>query len=303
MRGCRKEIFYMSFVIIVDSASNFNLELSKKYNIEIISFHYSIDGEEFLCYSDDFCFEEEAKKYYAALREGKVVKTSLVSIQSYCDCFEKHLKNNEDILSISISSNLSGTYNSSRNARDILKEKYPDRKIECLDSWNASFGEAIIAIMASQAREKGMSLEQTVNLVSQLRLNIRSEFVVDKLTYLARSGRISPIIASIGNLLDIKPLLRASKDAKIETYGKIRGRKKSIMKLAETIKNNIINPEIQTLYLAHCDDEEEANYLASIIKKEIPTLKEIYIHQYDLCTGAHVGPNALAVFYYGNIRD
>lgn len=292
----------MSFVIIADSASNLNLELSKKFNIEIISFHYSYDGNEYICYSPDFCYEEEAKKYYKLLREGKLIKTSLVSIQDYCDFFEKFLKEGKDILSVSISGNISGTLNSSNNARELLLEKYPERKIVCLDSYNASFGEALVAIMASKARDKGLTLEQTVDLVSPLRMNIRSEFVVDKLTYLARGGRISPLIASIGNLLDIKPLLRASSDAKIETYGKVRGRKKSIIKLAETIRDNIVDPELQTLYIAHCDDEEEAKYLADLIKNYVPNLKEIYIHQYDLCTGAHVGPNTLAAFYYGKTR-
>ena len=156
--------------------------------------------------------------------------------------------------------------------------------------------------MASKARDEGKTLEETVNLISPLRLNFRSEFVVDKLTYLARGGRISPLIASIGNLLDIKPLLRASSEAKIESFCKVRGKKKAILKLVETIKENIIDPEKQTVYIAHCDDLIEANALKDLLLKFIPNIKEIYIHQYDLCSGGHVGPNALAVFYYGKSR-
>lgn len=293
----------MSFVIIADSASNLDSTLAKKYGVEIISFHYSVDGEEYLCYADEnFDYENEAKKYYTLLREGKLVKTSLVSIHDYCEIFEKYLKNGEDILSISISGNLSGSLNSSMNARDIVLEKYPNRKIVCLDSLNASYGEAMSVIMASKARAEGKSLEETVNLISPVRMNFRSEFVVDKLTYLARGGRISPLIASIGNLLDIKPLLRASSDAKIESFCKVRGKKKAILKLVETIKENILEPEKQTVYIAHCDDIVEANALKDLLLKFIPNIKEIYIHQYDLCSGGHVGPNALAVFYYGKSR-
>lgn len=303
VRGCGKGVFYMSFVIIADSASNLNSTLAKKYGIEIISFHYTVDGEEYLCYADEnFDFENEAKKYYTLLREGKIIKTSLVSIQDYCDIFEKHLKKGEDILSISISGNLSGSLNSSINARDIVLEKYPDRKIVCLDSLNASFGEAMSAIMASKARDEGKSLEETVDLISPVRMNFRSEFVVDKLTYLARGGRISPIVASIGNLLDIKPLLRASADAKIESFCKVRGKKKAILKLVETVKENIIDPENQTVYIAHCDDIVEANALKDLLLKFIPNIKNISIHQYDLCSGGHVGPSALAIFYYGKSR-
>ena len=293
----------MSFVIIADSASNLDSTLAKKYGVEIISFHYSVDGEEYLCYADEnFDYENEAKKYYTLLREGKLVKTSLVSIHDYCEIFDQYLKNGEDILSISISGNLSGSLNSSMNARDIVLEKYPNRKIVCLDSLNASYGEAMSVIMASKARAEGKSLEETVNLISPVRMNFRSEFVVDKLTYLARGGRISPLIASIGNLLDIKPLLRASSDAKIESFCKVRGKKKAILKLVETIKENILEPEKQTVYIAHCDDIVEANALKDLLLKFIPNIKEIYIHQYDLCSGGHVGPNALAVFYYGKSR-
>lgn len=292
----------MSFAVITDSASNLTVDLLTEYDIDMVSFHYQLNGELIQCYDPNKNYIDEAKKFYDELRKGSVIKTSLISPSRYYDCFKKHLDQGEDILYISISAKLSGTYNSSCNARDILLDEYKDRKIICIDSFSASFGEAIIAIEAAKCRKKGISLEETVDFISGIRMNIRNEFTVDNLIYLKRTGRISSLVYSIGALLDIKPLLRASVNADIESCGKVRGRKKALITMCKTVCDNIIRPEDQTIFIAHCDAESDAQLLANMIKQNI-TVKDIYINYYDLCTGAHVGPGTIAIFYYGNERQ
>lgn len=292
----------MAYAIITDSASNLNRELLEKYNLDMVTFHYQLDDRLIPCYEPDRDYNAEAKSFYDALRNGKWIKTSLISPQEYIDCFRKHLDVGEDIIYISISSKLSGTYNSACNARDILKDEYPERKIVCIDSWSASFGEALIVIYASEFRDQGLSLEETVEKISSMRLNVRNEFTVDNLLYLRRSGRVSALIYSIGALLDIKPMLRASREATIESCGKVHGRKKALMTLVRSVKEHIIDPEKQTIFIAHCDVEEEANKVAEMIRETVP-VKDVYVHVYDLCTGAHVGPGTIAIFYYGQERD
>lgn len=292
----------MAYAIITDSASNLNRELLEKYNFDMVTFHYQLDDRLIPCYEPDKDYNAEAKSFYDALRKGKWIKTSLISPQDYIDCFRKHLDAGEDIIYISISSKISGTYNSACNARDMLKDEYPDRKIFCVDSWGASFGEALIAIYASEFRDQGLSVEENVEKISSMRLNVRDEFTVDNLLYLRRSGRISALIYSIGALLDIKPMLRASREATIESCGKVHGRKKALLTLVRSVKEHIIDPEKQTVFIAHCDVEEEANKVAEMIRENVP-VKDVYVHIYDLCTGAHVGPGTIAVFYYGQERD
>lgn len=292
----------MSFAIITDSASNLNEELLEKYNIDMVSFNYLIDDKIYPCFVKGMDYESVAKKYYQLIREGKFIKTSLISPQDYIECFKKHLDKGEDILYISISAGLSGTYNSSCNARDMLLDEYKDRKIICLDSMSASFGEGINAINASKLRAEGKTLEETVKIISDNRLFVRNEFTVDNLIYLKRTGRISALVYSIGALLDIKPLLRASRDAKIESCGKVRGRKKALLTMLNTIKNNIVNPEEQTIYIAHCDCKDEVLKFATLLKENIP-VKDVYTEYYDLCTGSHVGPGTIAIFYEGKERQ
>ncbi len=292
----------MAVKIITDSASNLNQELLEKYDIDMVSLTFERDGQVYPCYDPDRTYDEQGKEFYDHLRAGKKVKTSLASPGDYCACFQRHLDKGEDILYISISSRLSGTLNSAIAAKAMLEDEYPDRKIFCMDSLSASFGEAIIAIEASRLAQAGKSVEEIVESVSPIRLNVRNEFTVDNLIYLKRGGRIASILYLIGNILDIKPLLRASKEATIELCRKVRGRENSLRALVDTVKETILKPEVQTLYIAHCDCKSDAEKVAEEIRKEIPSLKKIYISMYDFCTGAHVGPGTIALFYFGTAR-
>lgn len=292
----------MAFAVITDSASNLTNDLLEKYQIDMVSFKYLLDDKMIKCYDPSKDYVQESKKYYNLIRQGKFVKTSLISPQEYYDCFKKHLEKGEDIIYVSISGNLSGTYNSACNAKDMLLEEYPDQKIICVDSQNASYGEAIIAIKASECRSKGMSIEDTEKYISSIRMNIRSEFTVENLIYLKRTGRISLLTYSIGTLFDIKPLLRASRKADIESFGKVRGRKKALLTIYNRLCENIVDPENQIVYIAHCDAEEEALKLANMIKENVK-VKDVYVNYYDMCTGSHVGPGTIAIFYYAKERE
>ena len=291
----------MSYAILTDSGSNLNEELLEKYNIDMISFNNLIDDKIVPCFNKDEGYKTHGKEFYDMIREGKFIKTSLISPQTYYDFFKKHLELGEDVLYISISSGISGTYNSACNARDMLQDEYPNQKIMILDSMCASFGQGMSVINASKYRAELKTIEETYDLVAAQRLNIHGEFVVGDLMYLKRTGRISLLTYSIGKLLDIKPILAASKKNMIESFMKVRGRKKALLTLVKIIQDNIINPEEQTIYIAHCDCLDEAKKLGEQIKAAVKC-KDVYIEYYDFCTGAHVGPDTIAVFYEGKER-
>lgn len=289
----------MAVAIITDSASNMGLDLLGKYNVDMVSLNYEMNGETKLCFDPERSYEEHGKEFYNALRGGANIKTSLASPSVYYDLFKKHLDKGEDIIYFSISSKLSGSLNSARNAKEMIAGEYPDRTIECVDSLSASFGEAIIVIEAAKLAMQGKSVQEILDVVEPIRLSVRNEFTVDDLTYLQTGGRIQSLVFMVANVLGIKPMLRASREATIELVEKVRGRKKSLSRLIETVTSSILNPEEQTLYVAHCDCEEEARFVANAIKEKVPALKDVYICMYDFCTGAHVGPGTIALFYQG----
>ncbi|MDY2913935.1 MAG: DegV family protein [Candidatus Enteromonas sp.] len=292
----------MPVKVITDSASNLTKEMLEAYGIDMVSFTYRIGEEVHLCYDPTLSYEEAGKGFYDALRSGANVKTSLCTPGDYEAMFRRYLEQGYDIFYTSISSKLSGSLNSASTAKDILLEEFPDRKIACVDSLSASFGEGIIAMEAAKLAKAGKTLEEIVQAIEPIRLNVRNEFTVDDLVYLMRGGRISKLLFALGKVLDIKPMLRASKEAEIESCGKMIGRRRALVRLAQTVGESIVSPETQTLYVAHCDCKEDAERVAELIRAKVPNLRNIEIAMYDFCTGAHVGPGAIAVFYFGTPR-
>ena len=98
-------------------------------------------------------------------------------------------------------------------------------------------------------------------------------------------------------------MLRASKEAEIESCGKMIGRRRALVRLAQTVGESIVSPETQTLYVAHCDCKEDAERVAELIRAKVPNLRNIEIAMYDFCTGAHVGPGMLGLFFHGRKRS
>lgn len=289
------------FDIITDSASNLTEDLARKYNINIITYKCNIAGEEYLCYEDGRDDEVDGKEFYDKLRNGADIKTSLISPGDIIGQFIKSLNKDNDILFLCMSQRLSGTYQSAQVVKSQLEEDYPDRKIVIVDSMSASFGEGFLAIQASLMREKGASLHEAAKWIEDNRLKMRHIFTVEDLKYLLKGGRVSHVKALLSSMLSIKPLLYASNEARIERFSVVRGRKKSLDYLVEDYLKYAVNPSEQIIAIAHCDCKEEAEYIADRIRKENPT-KEIIIKVYDRCSGAHVGPGGVCIFFMGNNR-
>ena len=125
---------------------------------------------------------------------------------------------------------------------------------------------------------------------------------MEDLKYLRRTGRISRTVAIAGTLLNIKPLLRAdeSDNAKIVSCGKVRGRKKALEAIAEIFFKRAIRPESQTVAISHGDCIEDAERLAELLRAG--GVKNIIIEYHDICTGSHVGPGMLGLFFWGQDR-
>ncbi|MBQ9885446.1 MAG: DegV family protein [Lachnospiraceae bacterium] len=293
----------MKFRICTDSTSNLTDELIDKYGIEMISGKASCeDGSEYTYYVRGRDYATAAKQYYDNMRRGIVYRTSLINTQVFKKFFEPFLKNGEDVLFMGMSSGLTGTCGAARIAAEEFMEKYPDRKCIVVDSLGASLGVGLLLIYAAKLRdEEDYTIEQTAKWLEDNRLKMCHLFTVDDLKYLRRGGRISGAAAAIGSVLNIKPFLRASTEGTIEALEKIRGRKKTLNAIIERVKETITDPENQIISVVHADCEEDGRYVADAIQQACH-VKEIIFEYYDICSGTHVGPGALAVFYMADHR-
>lgn len=293
------------FQIIVDSAANIPAELVERYKIEVISFINMIEGKEMPGFEPGLTPEEErakGKEYYDAIRQGMVVHTSLVNTGQFRDYFLPVVEKGEDILYISLSKNISGTYQAAKIAAEDLLEDYPQRKIVLVDSMNASLGQGLLAIYASEMRDRGMDVESIGQALREMVPGMNGIFTVEDLKYLAVSGRISNAKAVVGNVLNIKPLLKGNRDGYIVQFRKCRGRKKSLKDLIDLVCNNIVDPENQIIGIAHADAYEESLMVMEKIQEKVK-VREFINTSYDYCTGSHVGPGTIALFFIAKDRE
>ena len=285
----------MSFAIITDTAANLLGNHLKQRGIIAVPLEFFLDGTPHTCLSVD---EFDGEAFYASLGD-KEIKTSQTTPQKYLDIFEPIVKAGRDILCVTLSSGISGTYTSACMVAEQLREEYPERKIRIVDSMGASLGEGLLVLRACDCRDAGMGLEETVNVIEKMRQRVCQVFTVDDLHFLRKGGRISGAVAFVGTLLDFKPLLKGDENGKIVMTGKVRGKKRAIAAMAEKYEALVADPQNQCVAIAQAGCPEDAKKLEELLKKNKPP-REILTVCYEPVTGVHVGPGALALFFLGD---
>ena len=288
------------FDIYVDSGANIPDEIIERHNINIIPFMCSIDGVETACYEKGRPSREMAVKFYAAMRAGSNTSTSLINSEKFLSEITPSLESGRDVIITTLSSGISGTFKQACEAAEQAEAKYPGRRVHVFDAYNASMGEGLFAVYAARMREEGKSFDEVCDWMETNRLNMHSVFTVSDLKYLKKGGRISATKAIAGTLLNIKPVLIAGAHGTIEMLETVRGRKKALARLSELFKEEVIAPEKQTIAICHADCEDDAEYLAELIRQH--GARDIVIEVYDICTGSHVGPGTVALFFMGGDR-
>lgn len=294
----------MNYKLFTDTSSNIPLKYLNENNIGIVPFTFypkdSSDKETYCLAIEDF----DGKKYYDEIRSGRLYNTSQINPQTFYDAIAPYAKDGYDILYIGMSSGISGAYNSSLIAKDMLKESFPDRNIIMFDTKAASLGEGIAVFKAVEYMNQGLSIDECHEKLTELRKCIYQVFTVDNLTHLQRTGRLSNAAAFIGNVLNLKPLLKGNENGQIINFGKVRGTKKAIIALADKYDKLVKNPEEQIVCIAESDAPEDTELLIELLKKNNPP-KEIMRVCYEPVTGAHVGPGTVALFFLGdeNVRS
>lgn len=283
------------YEIITDTSANLDAALLRQQGIGVIPFSFYIDGQETRCTDTE---QFDAKAFYNGMRRGTPVTTSQLTPQRYLDCFASLLAAGRDILFVGMSSGISGSYASAQMAAAQLQEEFPQRKLRLVDTLSASLGEGLQVLKAAEYRAAGIDLDTAADRLLEERHRMCQVFTVEDLRYLRRSGRISNLKAAVGTVLQIKPMLKGDPQGQIVCFAQVRGRKKSIEVLAEQYDRYIEDAENETAAIVHADCLQEAEELARLLQRNHPPRK-ILTACYEPMTGSHVGPGALALFFYG----
>lgn len=282
------------FSVLTDSACDIAKETLKEWHVDCIEMSYEFQNIQ---------VEKELgiREFYDCMRQGGVAKTSAINPDAFDKQFKTYLEQGQDVLYLSFSSGLSTTYNSARLAAEELLEAYPDRKIRIVDSLCASAGQGLFVYLVSQKAKACETLEELADFAEDLKQNLCHWFTVDDLVYLKRGGRVSPTAAFFGGVLGIKPVLHVDDDGHLINVAKVRGRKASIVALADKYAELAQDPENGVVFLSHGDCLDDANALANMLKERHGVTVRL-IADIGPVIGAHSGPGTLALFFVGKNR-
>ncbi|RYD02986.1 hypothetical protein N752_21475 [Desulforamulus aquiferis] len=281
-----------NFVILTDSCCDLPLEIINSNKLDYVPLTYQLAGKE---YFDDFGHSLTYEEFYQAMKAGNVVKTSQATSQAFYNKFLDYVIRDIEILYIGVSTGLSGTYNSANLAQRTILEDYPAAKITLVNTLTASMGQGLLVLKALGLQKQGRTLAEIVEYLTERIKTFKTFMTVNDLHYLKIGGRISTIQYSIGSLLKINPMLRLDQEGKVGIIDRVRGRKRAIQHLVNSLKENVVGSSAQIIAMSHGNCIEEAYLLKDEIEKNINT-KEIHLGIIGPVVGAYGGPGALAVF-------
>jgi DegV family protein with EDD domain len=284
----------MNLKIIADSCCDLPLSYLEENNVRLLPLKVHLNDQEF----DDH-LEIEPSTVYQVIRDGQLPKTAQISPHLFKEVFTEMAKNNEDGIYISLSSQLSGTYNTAIMILNQVKEDYPDFNLTIIDTKCVSLGLGLLVQEAIWMLQENMEKEDLVNNIRFRAEHMESLFTVDDLEHLAKGGRVSKASAFLGGLLNIKPLLNVE-DGKLVPLEKHRGKKKLLRRIIELMHDRGVNLDQQVIGISHADDEETALDVKQMIEQEFAP-KEVMITEIGAVIGAHTGPGTIAIFFLNKI--
>ena len=287
-----------AFKIVTDSGCDMPKDYYSSHGVDCLSLGFTMEG---VSYGGVDGKGIEEKEFYERLRGGAMPTTYQVSVEEAKSRIEPYLKANRDVLCVSFSSGLSGTYDSFLVAAKELQKKYPKRKIVVLDSLCASMGEGLLLDYILKKADSGASIEETAAYAKELRLHILHSFTVDNLFHLKRGGRVSSMTAIVGSILKIKPVMHVDDNGKLVVVSKAMGRKKALATMIDNLLELAEVEEDDPFFISHGDAIEDAEFVKQAILKKYPRAR-IEINYIGAVIGSHAGAGTVAVFCKGKHR-
>ncbi|MDD3213915.1 MAG: DegV family protein [Eubacteriales bacterium] len=288
-----------SYVFMTDSDSDLPYQYVDQYDLKMVYMPYIVDGVE---YFDDLGRAGKQTEYFQKMRDGTAPITSLLPTPAYLEYFEPILKEGRDILFIAFSSRMSSTINNIYAARDELLPKYPGHRILVVDTLSISAPMSLLLHRAYKLYTEGKSMDEVAEWVEKNKLRCHAWLTVDDLKYLKRGGRISSIAATMGTMLDLKPIIILNRAGSMAAVDKVRGRKAALRYLADKTVECIEDPENQDVVILHADAKEDADRLEALIRERLPQLKGVEQYFVGPVIGAHCGPGTVASCFMGKER-
>ena len=290
------------YIISCCSTADLSKEHFQNRNIHYICFHYFLDGKP---YADDLGQSMPFDKFYEAMANGADTKTSQINMEEFVEYFEPFLQEGKDIIHLTLSSGISGVYNSAMLAKEELAEKYPDRKIYIIDSLAASSGYGLLMDKLADLRDEGMDIDTLAKWAEDNRLKLNHWFFSTDLTFYVKGGRISKAAGAIGGMLNICPLLNVDLEGRLIPRQKIRTKKKVIAAIAEKMKELAENGTDYNgkCYISQSACYEDAKAVADLVEAAFPHLNgKVEINSIGTTIGSHTGPGTVALFFWGQER-
>ena len=290
------------YVLSCCSTADLTHDWLESRNIKYVLFNYYLNGE--VC-KDDFGATNSPADLYAKMLAGAEAKTSQISAGDYMEHFEKFLSAGKDVLHVTLSTGISGTYNSACTARDQLAEKYPDRKVVVIDSIAASSGYGLLMDKMAELRDAGMGIDELAAWTEEHKSEVQHWFFSSDLTFFVRGGRISKAAGLVGGMLKICPVMDVEPDGSLAVKEKIRTKAKAINRVVEKMEELAEGGLDYSgkCFISQSECIDDAQEVARRIEEKFPKLDgKVEIFPIGATIGVHTGPGTVALFFWGQKR-
>ena len=290
------------YVISCCSTADLSKEHFEKIDVHYCCFHYEMDGVQYL---DDLGQSMDFDVFYQRMTDGAMTKTSQINADEYEEYFTQFLSQGKDIIHLTLSSGISGTFNSANLAKALLEDKYPDRKIYVIDSLAASSGYGLLVDQLATMRDSGATIDELAAWVEEHKLNLNHWFFSSDLTFFIRGGRISKAAGAVGTVLNICPLMNVDFEGRLIPRYKIRTKKKVIQAIVDKMAEQAEGGTDYSgkCFISHSACEEDAKAVAALVEERFPNLNgHVLINSIGTTIGSHTGPGTVALFFWGQKR-
>lgn len=291
------------YVISCCSTADLSKEHFEKIDVHYCCFHYEMDGVQYL---DDLGQSMDFDVFYQRMTDGAMTKTSQINADEYEEYFAQFLSQGKDVIHLTLSSGISGTFNSANLAKALLEDKYPDRKIYVIDSLAASSGYGLLIDQLATMRDSGATIDELAAWVEEHKLNLNHWFFSSDLTFFIRGGRISKAAGAVGTVLNICPLMNVDFEGRLIPRYKIRTKKKVIQAIVDKMAEQAEGGTDYSgkCFISHSACEEDAKAVAALVEERFPNLNgRVLINSIGTTIGSHTGPGTVALFFWGKKRE
>ena len=291
------------YVLSACSAADISAEHFNNLGVRYLCFTYRLGDKDYI---DDLGKTVSYKDFYQAMRDGADTKTSLINVDQYADYFRSVLNEGKDLIHVTLSGGLSGSYNAARLAAEEVRVEFPERKLYVVDSLAASSGYGLFIDKLAELKNGGMSIDELNAWANENKLRVHHWFFSTDLTFYVKGGRISKAAGWFGTMLKICPLLNVDNNGKLIPREKIRGKNNVIKAIFNKMVENADNGTEYNgkCFISHSDCYEDAVAVKNLVEDAFPNLKgKILVNYIGSTIGAHSGPGTVALFFFGKERN